>query len=75
MESVKTENSYFEEKVLLRLRFLPEGQDPVRVLDCFSADGKLWEAIKARTQQRIQVLRIEKLPDKKGIYLKGDNLK
>lgn len=74
MKSVQTENSYFEDKVQLRLAHLPK-KDTVRILDCFSADGSLWREIAARTDQRLQVLRIEKEKGKKGTYLPGDNLK
>lgn len=72
MSSHQTENTYFKEKVKLRLDALPNR--PLKVLDCFSADGKIWDAIKTH-RSNITVLRIEKEKNKSGIYLRGDNLK
>lgn len=74
MKSVLTENSFFEDKVALRLAHLPK-KDTVKILDCYSADGSLWREIQGRTEQKLQVLRIEKEKGKKGTYLPGDNLK
>ncbi len=74
MSSHQTENSFFNEKVHLRLNLLPD-KEKIQVLDLFSADGKIWEEVQRRTDKQIQTLRIDKLPDKKGIYLQGDNMK
>ncbi len=74
MSKLQTENSHFEAKVQLRINHLPDGET-LRVLDAFSADGKIWDEIKRRTGRRILVLRIEAKADKAGIYLKGDNTK
>lgn len=73
---IKTDNSYFNEKVSLRLASLKliKGKD-INVLDAFSGDGKLWEIIKNKISKNINVTRIEIKPDAKGVYLKGDNLK
>lgn len=74
MNNVQTDNSYFEEKVSLRLNNLPAGE--CRVLDCFGGDGRIWLQIQKRARKkRISVLRIEKKKDKNGIYLEGDNRK
>jgi hypothetical protein len=45
----------------------------MKILDCFSANGVIWENICDKTE--ISVLRIEKRKSAKGIYLIGDNLK
>jgi len=74
LKPVQTENSFFAEKVTLRLEHLPK-KDTLRILDCFSADGSLWKEIQKRTKQKLQVLRIEKEPGKRGSYLPGDNCK
>ncbi len=71
---MKTENSYLRAKVELRKRFLPN-RPGVRVLDLFSADGTIWNTITRETRRKIDVLRIEKEPDRQGTYLRGDNLK
>lgn len=72
MSNHQTENSFFEIKVNLRLENLPD--KPLKVLDCFSADGKIWKEI-AKHRENLNILRIEKENNKDGIYLRGDNLK
>ncbi|TAK58518.1 MAG: hypothetical protein EPO24_08405 [Bacteroidetes bacterium] len=74
MSNVQTENSHFTEKIDLRLIHLPEKQK-ITVLDLCSADGKLWNSISRLTDKKITVIRVEKQSDKKGIYLRGNNLK
>ena len=69
-----TDNSHFELKVKLRLEHLPDA-DPVNVLDLFSGDGLLWTEVIKRTKKNINTLKIDIKPGKKGIDLKGDNLK
>ena len=69
-----TDNSHFELKVKLRLDHLPDA-DPVNVLDLFSGDGLIWTEVKRRVHKQINTLRIDIKGDKKGLYLKGDNLK
>lgn len=73
MSRVLTESSHAAAKVHLRLSFLPK-KSKINVLDLFSADGGLWEAVKKKTPIKINTLRIEKLPGKSGIYLQGNNL-
>ena len=72
--SKKTDHSYFEEKVRLRISALPEG-NPLKVLDLLSGDGRIWSEIQKRTGREIMVLRIDREPGKRGIYLQGDNRK
>ena len=71
---VQTDNSHLDEKVFLRLESLPK-KEVVRVLECFAGDGVIWKAVKQQTKQPIRILRIDEKTDKKGIYLKGNNLK
>lgn len=70
----KTDNSYFEEKVKLRIDNLPD-RNPIRVLDMYSGTGSIWDHIKAHTDKNIEVLAIEKRDIKGRIYLHGDNSK
>lgn len=76
MASKQTDNSYLEEKVELRLQtvHLLEKQK-IRVLECFAGDGVIWREVKLRTKKEIDVLRIDQKANKKGVYLKGNNLK
>jgi hypothetical protein len=73
-DPIKTDHSYFEEKVKLRLDNLPD-VNPVKVLDMFSGNGLIWEEIEERTGREILVLRIDRQRGKRGTYLVGDNLK
>ncbi len=74
MSSAQTDNSHFEVKVRLRTDNLPKG--PCRVLDLYGGTGRIWETIKERNPKRnIRVLRIDKKPDRGGVYLLGDNSK
>jgi len=76
MSKVLTENSYLEEKVKLRILATAEiTKNELLILDCFSADGTLWNLVKQQTTKKIHVLRIEKRKDAKGVYLVGDNMK
>lgn len=71
---IKTDNSHFEVKVKLRQDNLPAG--PCRVLGMFGGSGRIWQTIKQRNpKKRIDVLRIDKKPDLRGVYLAGDNRK
>ena len=71
---IQTDNSYLSEKVQLRIESLPK-KDVVYVLECFAGDGLIWKEVKRITKRNIKILRIDQKDDKKGIYLKGDNLK
>lgn len=74
MKQVQTDNSELEKKVELRLKALPD-KNQVLVLECYAGDGVIWEKVKQQTEKEIKILRIDQKPDKKGVYLKGDNLK
>lgn len=76
MSKVQTDNSYLAEKVQLRLQSIESIDKPVvRVLEAFAGDGKIWEEVKRHTDKVILILKIDKKDDKRGVYLKGDNLK
>jgi hypothetical protein len=74
MSKVLTDNSYFLDKVMMRVNHLPDKQE-IFVLDCYSGNGRIWNEVKKYTGKNITVLRIEKESKKKGVYLRGDNLK
>lgn len=75
MNRGQTDNSYFENKVGLRLKHLPDQKD-VLVLDCFHGKGLIWNTIKDRIDKNVSVLGIDKKKqDVKGAYLIGDNCK
>lgn len=71
---VQTNNSYLADKVALRAGHLP-GADPIRVLDCFAGDEKIWKAVKKITGRRILTLPVDiKQYAENAFYLPGDNL-
>ena len=73
---IQTDNSYLEEKVQLRLDTVNLiDKQVINVLECYAGDGYIWSEIRLRTKKEINVLRIDQKPDKKGIYLKGENIK
>lgn len=71
---MKTDNSYFDEKVQLRID-CTKNKKSVSVLDCFSGTGKLWQSVKSKTKSKIIITSIEKEPGKNKMALPGDNLK
>jgi hypothetical protein len=77
MSKVQTDNSHFQEKVGLRIDTIERlKKKDISVLEAFSGDHLIWTEIKKRMPKiQIDVLRIDQKDDKKGIYLKGDNLK
>lgn len=72
----QTDNSYFEPKVLLRLESLDYvKKNEVNILEAFAGDGKIWNEVQKRTNKKIHILKIDMKDNKKGVYLKGDNMK
>jgi len=69
----KTDNSYFNEKVNLRLLSLPR-KKIVTILDCYAGTGKLWKAVKKKTKKKLKILSIDKNPKQPGT-LSGNNIK
>lgn len=56
----KTDSSYFDEKVNLRLNHLPN-KNEIKVLDCYAGYGHIWKKIREVTSNvDIEVLSIEK---------------
>ena len=74
LQRTKTDNSYFEEKVRLRLDNLPD-KPVIKVLDMYMGQGLLWEEIKKRTNKKVLITGIEEKEIRGKIYLKGDNKK
>jgi len=72
MNRVRTDNTFLETKIRLRLDNLPAGD--CRVLDCYAGTGLIWRTIKKRSKKKINVLGIE-IENRDGIYLQGDNRK
>jgi len=72
--NMKTDNSYFDLKVQLRLDCL-KGKKKVKILDCFSGEGKLWGAVIKKTKVKITIIGIEKESGKNRMSLPGDNIK
>lgn len=72
----KTDNSFTEEKVLLRLETvnLIDKQE-INVLEAYAGDGVIWKKVQEQTKKNINILKIEMKGNKKGVYLKGDNSK
>lgn len=76
-QQIQTDNSHLLAKVNLRIDSLSHIPKPViNVLDAFGGDGLVWNEVKNRVKDKtINVLRIDKKTNKKGMYLKGDNIK
>lgn len=68
---IKTDNSYLADKVGLRVKHLPQ-RGPIVVLDCFAGSGRIWRAVKRRTNREIVILGMDKR--QMGFNLPGDNL-
>ncbi len=72
----KTDNSHLVEKVKLRLDCLDEiEKDEVKILECYSGTGVIWDEVKKHTKKDLKILKIEKRIFKDSVYLVGDNLK
>lgn len=68
--TVKTDNSYLADKVGLRVKHLPKGS--ITVLDCFAGSGRIWRAVRRRTDREIRILAMDK--KNLGLLMPGDNL-
>ena len=72
----KTDNSYTEEKILLRLESLELiDKEEINILEAYAGDGVIWNGVQERTLKKINILKIDIKDDKKGVYLKGKNEK
>ena len=72
--SIKTDNTYLGEKVILRLNHLPPG-DLVRVLDAYHGEGLIWDAVRAQSERKVEVLGIDTRDTEGVVQLQGDNKK
>ena len=69
---IKTDNSYLNTKVNLRMNHLPSKKS-IKVLDCFAGRSRIWKEIKKRSFKNINVIGIDRITY--GSTLKGDNIK
>lgn len=66
-------SNYFNLKVDMRLESLPDS--PVKVLECFAGEGKLWDAVQKRFNHHIKRTRID-INEYPGTgNIKGDSLR
>jgi len=72
MAQTKTNNSFLADKVKLRANHLPESER-LRVMDCYSGSGAIWQAVKELTGRKIITLPID-TQDYGNFYLPGDNI-
>lgn len=76
MTNKQTDNSHLEEKVALRLESLNLiDKQNIVVLEAFAGDGLIWQTVESQTNKSLIILKIDKKEGKKGVYLKGDNMK
>jgi len=74
-QATKTDHSYFDYKLRVRLQNLP-AKKCFSVLDCFCGAGSLWQSVQARRPDlKINVLSIDKKMDRRRLHLIGDNIK
>lgn len=71
---MKTDNSFFAEKIDLRIDAIKDIEDPF-ILDCFAGKGLIWDEVQKQTGKNIKVTGIEKEPGKNNLALVGDNRK
>jgi len=69
---IKTDNSYLNSKINLRMNHLPNKQS-IKVLDCFAGRSRIWEEIKKKSSKNINTVGINRISY--GSTLKGDNIK
>ncbi|MDR1938336.1 MAG: hypothetical protein LBQ73_07550 [Tannerellaceae bacterium] len=76
MSKVQTDNSKLIEKVRLRLDSIKEiSKQHITVLECFSGNGVIWNEVRMFSNADIRILKMDVKNDRKGVYLKGNNLK
>lgn len=76
LKNQKTDNSYLDYKIKLRINHLPDKQN-IKVLDLFHGIGIIWNQIKKQTDKNIEVtgIEIDKNKNSNLEVLHGDNLK
>ncbi len=76
MTNKQTDNSHLQDKINLRLDSLKHiKKNEINILEAFAGDGIIWNAVQKQTKKKLNILRIDKKDGKKGVYLKGDNMK
>jgi hypothetical protein len=58
MSRVQTDNSFFQDKIEIRMKVLPD-KDHIKVLDCYSGKGLIWDEIKNKSNQKIDVIDLD----------------
>lgn len=74
MNSLQTDNSHLQAKIKLRMGHLPN-KPTLKVLDAFRGEGEIWNYIRARTKQKIEITGIDKKSNSNEFVLFGDNKK
>lgn len=76
MTNKQTDNSHLKDKINLRIDSLKHvSKNEVNILEAFAGDGVIWYLVQKQTTKKLNILRIDKKDGKKGVYLKGDNMK
>ena len=55
--ATNNDNRYFQLKVSMRLKSLPD--KPVKVLECFAGEGKIWKKVKEHANHEIQITALD----------------
>jgi len=72
----KTDNSYIDEKINLRLEVVNKiNKKNINVLECYSGKGLLWNQVKEKTDKNIKILKIDQKRISESSVLIGDNRK
>ena len=71
-QQIKTDNSYLNSKINLRVNHLPD-QQSIKVLDCFAGRSRIWKEINKKSNKDINVVGIDRISY--GSTLRGDNIK
>lgn len=73
MKQAQTDNSHLQEKIFLRISFLPKKEN-ISVLDCFHGSGVIWDTIASRHNGTIKVTGLDKKKESSA-HIVCDNLK
>lgn len=74
MKQKQTDNSFLEDKILLRLNNIPK-KNCLKVIDAYHGGGSIWKNIQARYHGKINILKIDKEQKDDCFVLIGDNEK
>ena len=73
MSKAQTDNSFFADKVGLRLNVIPLRD--ISVLDGFAGCGSIWRMVRTRFPHEIRYVGLDKLPKSEEFIFLGDNTK